>query len=401
MAGPKKEKDDQLEDGDASGSKSVRNVESGSPLDALTTAKISGWPNVAMPNYASLISTPVSSWVSTPMSSLVTSQSVFSSPTISSLAYTPASSLVYGVGDYTKIGLWSDKEFLNSVKSFDDEVVELKKQVESQALAISKQKNSTKAKEGQIAELKESIEELNAKIQLGFLLGRVNAAAQRELLNSDKFREQFVQPVETPAIVMSVDIRRSTELMLKARRPQAFADFVTTLCADMMRIITDHFGVFDKFTGDGVLAFFPEFYSGPDAAFYAVEAADKCHASFRQHYQQFRTSFTSVLTDTGLGIGLDYGPVHLVQIAGGLTVVGAPVVYACRLASAPPNITLANQPAYEILSERSSSICFIEERTLEIKHEGPMLAYAVRRNSREYTPELPSWLKESSSSTKG
>ena len=38
--------------------------------------------------------------------------------------------------------------------------------------------------------------------------------------------------------------------------------------------ITDSYGVFDKFTGDGILAFFPEFFSGPDAGFLAIRAAD-------------------------------------------------------------------------------------------------------------------------------
>jgi hypothetical protein len=37
------------------------------------------------------------------------------------------------------------------------------------------------------------------------------------------------------------------------------------------------------------------------------------------------------LKDTGLGIGIDFGATRLVQMAGGLSVVGAPVVYACRL----------------------------------------------------------------------
>ncbi len=69
---------------------------------------------------------------------------------------------------------------------------------------------------------------------------------------------------------MSIDIRRSTDLMLKAREPRLFADFVTGLCSKLKNLIVNNYGVFDKFTGDGVLAFFPDFYSGPDAGLLAV-----------------------------------------------------------------------------------------------------------------------------------
>jgi len=100
-----------------------------------------------------------------------------------------------------------------------------------------------------------------------------------------------------------------------------------------------------------------------------------------------------VLEDVGLGIGLDYGAVHLVQMAGGLTVVGVPVVYACRLSGAPPNLTLANQPAFEVISDRLGASCFISETSLDIKHEGKMLAYEVRINGREFKPLLPEWMK--------
>ncbi len=284
-----------------------------------------------------------------------------------------------------------DTTLLTSFRLFEHDVVDLRKQVDAQARALRDEKSSGKSKEQKIAKLEAMLEELRAKERLGFLLGRVNQRAQRELLSSEPFRQRFLGVRECMAFVMSVDIRRSTELMLKARNPEAFASFITTMCSDLMGIVTEHFGVFDKFTGDGVLAFFPDFYTGDDAGYHAVAAADKCHARWRDHYQLHRSSFTSVLTEVGLGVGIDFGRVHLVQVAGGLTVVGVPVVYACRLSAAPPGLTLVNQPAYEAISERFGAKCFVEETTLDIKHEGGMLAYAVRLNGREYAPREPDW----------
>jgi adenylate cyclase len=194
---------------------------------------------------------------------------------------------------------------------------------------------------------------------------------------------------------MSVDIRRSTELMLKARAPEMFAAFITTLCRDLGNIVKSNFGVFDKFTGDGVLAFFPDFYSGGDAGYWVIKAAHQCHESFSTRYKEFRSSFTTVLTSVGLGIGIDYGPAHLVQMAGGLTVVGAPVVYACRMAGAPAGSTFLNQLAYERISERYSPYCFLRETELDLKHEGPTLAYSVELSKGTYEPHPPEWARSS------
>ena len=257
--------------------------------------------------------------------------------------------------------------------------------------AISTEKKISKEKQ---LELTETLGAFQAKERLGFILSRVREDAQQFLLQSDSFQNLFLETRQCQAFVMAVDIRRSTELMLKARTPEEFSLFITTLCEDLKEIILDGYGVFDKFTGDGVLAFFPDFYSGDDAAYRIVSVADKCHASFERHYHAFRKSFNSVLTDVGLGIGIDFGLVHLVNIAGGLTVVGVPVVYACRLSGAPSGNTFLKQPAYEQVMEKSGQFCFIDETNLEIKHEGKMLAYDVRLNARSFAPEEPSWLRE-------
>ena len=152
--------------------------------------------------------------------------------------------------------------------------------------------------------------------------------------------------------------------MLKARKPEKYAEFVTQLTRQLIKEILESFGVFDKFTGDGILAFFPDFYSGKDAGFHAASAALRCHQIFQSHYREHRTSFISILQDTGLGIGIDYGRLHLVQVSGALTVVGPPVVYACRLGGAPAGSTYINQPAYEELSNNYGNYLHFEETTL-------------------------------------
>ena len=285
-----------------------------------------------------------------------------------------------------------DTATVGKARELNATIEQLRREVGDKARELKHAETSAAEKAAAIAKLEASIAQLTEKERLSFLLARVNEDAQALLLNSERFRKRFLDLSECNAFVMSVDIRRSTELMLKARTPEQFAHFITTLCKDLEEVVKAHFGVFDKFTGDGILAFFPEFFSGEDAAYYVISAADDCHRLFRERYREFRSSFTAVLTDVGLGIGIDYGPAHLVQMAGGLTVVGAPVVYACRMAGAQPGTTLLNQPGYEKVSERLSAYCFFSETELDIKNEGATLAYEVRLNRKEYAPTPPSWV---------
>ncbi len=171
----------------------------------------------------------------------------------------------------------------------------------------------------------------------------MNRRAQDKLLDSEDFQKSFSTAEECNAFVVSVDIRRSTELMLKARSPQQFAHFITTLCTELETIVKDNYGVVDKFTGDGILAFFPEFFAGEDAGFYAIAVADRCHRIFREKYREFRNSFTSVLNKK--------------------------------------------------ISEQFSACCSFQETELDIKHEGSMLAYEVRLYGKQYTPRVPTWVK--------
>jgi hypothetical protein len=181
--------------------------------------------------------------------------------------------------------------------------------------------------------------------------------------------------------------------MLKARQPEDFAHFIMGLCRKLSEIIITNYGIFDKFTGDGILAFFPDFYSGPDAGLLAVDAALKCHAFFEEHYKAHRNCFTSILRDIGLGIGIDSGPTFMVKIQGSLTLVGTPVVYTCRMSGAPATETLLNQPGFEEIFEKYSTYFNFEETALDIKNEGKILAYRITSNKAEYQPQVPDWKK--------
>lgn len=270
-------------------------------------------------------------------------------------------------------------------------VSKLQKEIQETLLKLEQERLSNASKSLILEELKQKVINLDTQNRLGFLLNRTIPKAHPFLTRPGDLSEHFLKGGEYKIIVMSVDIRRSTELMLKAKSPEKFASFITRLCSDFEFIIKQNYGVIDKFTGDGILAFFPDFYSGQDAAYWAIKSASECHHRFANIYRELRSSFSSVLSDVGLGIGIDYGSSHLVQMAGGLTVVGAPVVYACRLGSAPANCTYLNQPAFELVNSKYSPYCTVNETILEIKHEGKIVVYDVKLNKTPFSPAVPNW----------
>ena len=122
--------------------------------------------------------------------------------------------------------------------------------------------------------------ELEKKSALGNLRTQVNREALGKLLESDAFRAIFENTEACQAFVLAIDIRRSTELMLKAKDPKTFKHFIMGLCDGFRGIILRNWGIFDKFTGDGVLAFFSDFFCGENAGLMAVKSAIDCHEFF-------------------------------------------------------------------------------------------------------------------------
>jgi class 3 adenylate cyclase len=261
----------------------------------------------------------------------------------------------------------------------------------------------TKEHELTLTQVKSDVKEaektrLQAKIEesdrLSFLWLRVNRRAQAKLKKDPDFFKKFEDSKSKPCFVLAIDIRKSTELMLKARTPQLFSDFITSLCDGLTSFIMENYGVVDKFTGDGVLAFFPEFFSGQDAGFLAVDTAFKCHDFFQAHYKNNRNCFMATIADSGLGIGIDYGDVHLVKLQGALTIIGPAVVYACRLSGANPYQTLLNQPAYEIMVEKYNSLYSFVDFDLKTKHEILTTYSTSKSGNYSYKYSGPDWTKD-------
>jgi len=279
----------------------------------------------------------------------------------------------------------------DSTQTLQEDIAQLKGENNALLKEISESKSDSAKQIAARKKYEEKAAILERKEKLSYILGHVNLDARKKLLEDDSFLKLFESKRSCNAYVVAIDIRRSTELMLKAKSAEEFARFITGLCEALSNIILNNYGIFEKFTGDGILSFFPEYYSGSNSGNFAVKAALECHAYFETHYRKHRNSFTSVLNDIGLGIGIDFGLIHVVNLQNALSIVGVPVVYACRMSGAKAGQTLLNQSAFADVLRRYSTYFNLTETTIDVKNEGSLVAYNITSNGSEIPVVIPNW----------
>jgi class 3 adenylate cyclase len=181
--------------------------------------------------------------------------------------------------------------------------------------------------------------------------------------------------------VMAADIRESTTLMKESVKFERFAAIMDKFVSSVRLGIRRSGGWFDRFTGDGFLAYWIVQSGAPDEyeERFVQTAGDIAHTAnilidlfHRRVLEDFRSNSRNLSSGVGLSMGLDAGPGYLVKIADELTIVGPPVVGSVRMvtAAALPKEIVAN--------------VFLGERLRE-GQDGVYEALGVRVN-REFRP---------------
>jgi class 3 adenylate cyclase len=188
-----------------------------------------------------------------------------------------------------------------------------------------------------------------------------------ERFRRDELLDAIIDGEPIQMFVMAADIRNSTILMKEAVRFERFAFTMDKFVTAVRRGIRGPGGWFDKFTGDGFLAYWIV-QSGSDDEYHEhfVQAAGNIvHSAHtlvdffhRLVLEDFRSNSRNLPEGVGLSMGLDAGPGYLVQIAGELTVVGPPVVGAVRMVTAAevPREIIANVFLGERLREEQEGV---------------------------------------------
>lgn len=156
---------------------------------------------------------------------------------------------------------------------------------------------------------------------------------EEEGLKSCPLIDAVVHRRSVDTIVLCVDIRSSTILMREALDHHRFADILTSFIGAAKNYIQNLGGWFDKFTGDGFLAYWPT--DSEQIQKHAKSVSRFCGDTLRLFRDQISSDLKSNSRNfpsrAGISIGVDVGPLHLMKVAGDLTIVGHPVVGAVRM----------------------------------------------------------------------
>jgi class 3 adenylate cyclase len=164
-----------------------------------------------------------------------------------------------------------------------------------------------------------------------------------ERFRRDDLLDAVIDGEPIQMFVMAADIRESTMLMKEAIRFERFALVMDKFVSAVRRGIQGSGGWFDKFTGDGFLAYWIMQSGAPDdverdfvqTAGNLVHTAHSLVELFHARVlEDFRANSRNLSAGVGLSIGLDAGPGYVVKIADELTIVGPPVVGAVRMVTA-------------------------------------------------------------------
>jgi class 3 adenylate cyclase len=216
-------------------------------------------------------------------------------------------------------------------------------------------------------EQEEPLDREQERLRIADLLATHAPPDWEQRFRSEELIDAIIDNEPLQMFVMAADIRESTTLMKEAVKFELFAKIMDKFVSAVRRGIGKPGGWFDRFTGDGFLAYWvvqqgdEEDYqrrfveAAGNLAHTAHELIELFHARV---LEDFRRNSRNLSDGVGLSVGLDAGPGFLVEIAGELTIVGPPVVGAVRMvtAAASPKDIVANVFLGEHLHDEQDGI---------------------------------------------
>ena len=194
-------------------------------------------------------------------------------------------------------------------------------------------------------------------VDLEKVLGRHGPKDARDQIGSEGLSHLASASATSVTVAVVVgDLRMSGLLIREAVSLSLFARYVVGFTEAVRSLANEFDGWFDKFTGDGFVAFW--IYREEDPLVHAVAqfcrsvapAAESLISNLKKNSRNFPVG-------VGLSLGIDSGPCELVRVGDALTIVGSPIVGATRMVSgANAGQTLVNVALGSTLERHQSQL---------------------------------------------
>ena len=176
---------------------------------------------------------------------------------------------------------------------------------------------------------------------------------------SPSIRKSISEITAIEAIVLTVDIRRSSSVLKESIDIPQYARILDDFVAEFRTVLHYHGGWFDKFTGDGFICYWLVENSFAERMETVLDFCCSVMDNFRTYYYPaFVSNMRNEPAGIGLSIGVDAGPCYLTPIVGDLTIIGSPIVGSVTMCvSCPPyHLTLNAYPGSRLL-ESMATVC--------------------------------------------
>ena len=164
-------------------------------------------------------------------------------------------------------------------------------------------------------------------------------------------------------LVVVGDIRRSQDLMTYGSSPDIYRDKIIEFMNRTREILKNNCGLYDRFTGDGFIAYFNQYMCEQEGKDY-YEMMIKACREILNFSNPFFADWVKLLrripeTEIGLCIGVDSGRVSFKDLNNQLFAIGDACVWATRMNSAgrKGDVVLNNIPYQYISSVLNNNNC--------------------------------------------
>lgn len=183
-------------------------------------------------------------------------------------------------------------------------------------------------------------------------------------------------------IVMVADIRRSQDLITYGLSPNFYREQMISFLSEVRKILFDNLGIYDRFTGDGFIAYFNQFVceqEGKDYYEMALDACDKIQSFSDKFFDNWSSQIRKIPVEPiGLSIGIDSGIVNFKDGEEQLFAIGDVCVWATRMCNAGKRgeIVFNNIPYHKIAAYGKDG--FSKEIDAVTKNGESFKAYSVK-----------------------